>query len=330
MIFQHPRLLWLLLVPALLLLLRSRRKPAAIPFPDAQALGAIPKSARTRVARLLPWLQALALVLLLLALARPLAVDTLTTITARGVDIALAIDLSSSMLAVDRGVADPGKTRLAVAKEVVGEFVARRPGDRIAVVAFGARAYPVAPLTLDHDWLAGAVAQLDTGSVEDGTALGDGLLSAIDRLRASPAKSRTVVLVTDGRSNAGDRNPRAAASVAAALGIRVHVIGIGGTAGTLFPVADPLGGVSWREVRAELDEATLGEIAATTGGRYFRADGGDALRAVFLEIDRLEKGPLEEQRRREARELFPALLLPALVLMLLERTLRSGGFGSLP
>lgn len=330
MTFQHPQLLWLLLVPALFMILKCRRSPDAIPFPGAESLAAIPRSAKTRLARFIPWLHTAAIFIAFVALARPQMVNTVTTVTSKGVDIVLAIDLSSSMLAVDRGTADRSRTRLAVAKEVTRDFISRRGGDRISIVAFGARAYPVAPLTLDHDWLTSVIEQLEPGSIEDGTALGDGLLAAINRLHSSPAGSRTVVLVTDGRSNTGNRGPAAAASAAAALGIKVYTIGIGGKEGALFPVEDPLGGVLWREVRADLDESGLREIASTTDGRYFSADGAESLRSVFLEIDRLEKGPIEEKSRRNVKELFPHLLCSALFLMMLEQTLLSNRLRRLP
>jgi len=330
MTFQYPHLLWLLIVPVLLGIAGSRRASRAIRFPGAGALHAIPGSARTKLARLLPWLHALAVVVAVVALARPQLVNTITTVTSKGVDIALAMDLSSSMLAVDRGAGGNAGNRLSVAKQVVRDFIANRGGDRLAVVAFAARAYPVAPLSLDHAWLDSAIERLEVGTVEDGTALGDGLLAAINRLRSSPAASRTVILVTDGRSNTGALKPATAASVAAALGIKVYTIGIGGEGGALFPVEDPLGGLVWRKVNADLDEPVLREIAAVTGGRYFRADDMTSLRGVFQEVDRLEKGKIEEKNSRSVRELFPGFLLTALLLVMLEQLLLAGRLGRLP
>jgi Ca-activated chloride channel family protein len=326
--FQHPQLLWLLLVPALLLTARVR--PAAIPFPDAASLSGLPASPAARVARFLPVLRAVSLALAFMALARPQLVETLTTVSSKGVDIALALDLSSSMLAVDRGTADRTRTRLARTKEVAKEFVARRGDDRVAVVAFGARAYPVAPLTLDHGFLARVIDRLEVGSIEDGTALGDGILAAVNRLRFSPAASRTAVVVTDGRSNTGAVSPEAAASAAASLGIKVHTIGIGARGGALFPVEDPLGGVAWRTIPSDLDEAALRTIASITGGRYFEAGDTAALRPVFDEIDRLEKRRIEEKRKRAVREIFPFFLAPALVLLLMEQALLAGRIRSIP
>lgn len=330
MTFRDPHLLWLLLVPVLIMAVNSRRSPRAIRFPAAESMQALGNSPRARLSRLLPLLRILSLLVAIVALARPQLLNSVTTVTSKGVDIALALDLSTSMLAVDRGRAERDESRLAIAKRVAGEFVSNRQGDRVAVVAFAARAYPVAPLTLDHAWLHSAIARLETGSVEDGTALGDGLLAAINRLRSSPAESRTVILLTDGRFNTGGQSPFAAASVAAALGIKVHTVGIGGEGEALFPVEDPLGGRVWRKISADLDEPVLRKIASVTGGEYFRADGAESLQAVFRQIDRLEKRKIEEKQRQSVRELFPYLLSAALGLMLLEQLLLSGRLGRLP
>jgi Ca-activated chloride channel family protein len=315
---------------AFLLILRRRHPAAAIPFPGIAFLSPLPKTLRRSFARLLPSLQLAALICMIIALARPQLVSTETTVFSQGVDIVIALDLSSSMLAVDRSSADRSRSRLVIAREVTREFIARRSGDRIGFVAFAARPYPIAPLTLDHDWLAAVLERLEIGSMEDGTALGDGILAAVNRLRSSQAGSRTVVLLTDGRSNVGKSVPRTAAAAAQALGIRIHAIGIGGKAPALFPVEDPLGGTTWRTVSADLDEAALQEIAAGTGGRYFRADDATTLRSVFQEIDRLEKRPIEEKRTRSVRELFPALALVPLLLLLGTEALRSTWLREVP
>ncbi|MBI5655840.1 MAG: VWA domain-containing protein [Geobacter sp.] len=330
MTFHDPQLLWLLLVPVLILVAGSGRPPRAIRFPAVESMQTLGNSPRVRLSRRLPLLRVLSLLVAIVALARPQLLNSVTTVTSKGIDIALALDLSTSMLAVDRGTPERDGSRLAIAKRIAGDFVSRRQGDRVAVVAFAARAYPVAPLTLDHVWLRSAIARLEAGSVEDGTALGDGLLAAINRLRSSPAESRTVILVTDGRSNTGGLTPSAAASVAAALGIKVHTIGIGGEGEALFPVEDPLGGQVWRRISADLDEPVLRKIASVTGGEYFWADGAESLQTVFREIDRLEKRKIEEKQRQSVRELFPYLLTVVLCLMMLEQLLLSGRLGRLP
>lgn len=320
----HDPLALVLLFPLLLIFIIQRRKSAnAILFPAVADLSALPKTLRQRSAQILPWMSATALTLAVIALARPQAVNTETTVISKGVDIVLAIDLSTSMLAVDRGERTTGASRLTIAKKVAGEFINRRTVDRIGVVAFAARPYPVAPLTLDHDWLATVLDRLEIGNIEDGTALGDGILAAVNRLRSSRAGSRAVALMTDGRSNVGEISPGAAASAARALGIRVHTIGIGAKTPALFPVTNPLGGIIWREVNADLDEAALREIADITGGRSFRANDASGLRSVFQEIDRLEKRPIEEKQRRNVHELFTPLLMAALLLAMFSLTLRA-------
>ena len=323
MTFQTPLALLLLLPLISILLLRKKRTRSAIPFPGVALLSLLPQTLRQRVAYLLPWLQVAAMISMIVALARPQLVKSETTVTSRGVDIVIALDLSTSMLAVERGSVDRTRSRLVIAKEVTRDFITRRPGDRIGFVAFAARPYPVAPLTLDHDWLTTVLDRLEIGSIEDGTALGDALLAAVNRLRSSPAQSRTVLLLTDGRSNVGETTPGTAAAAARAVGVKIHTIGIGGKAPALFPVVDPLGGIIWREINADLDEVALQEIAATTGGSFFRADDAAALRSVFQEIDKLERRPIEEKRHQSVRELFSPLLLTTLFLFMFLQTLRS-------
>lgn len=318
----HDPLALLLLFPLILILARQKRRPAnALLFPAVSDLSGLPKTLRLRIAQMLPWMGAIALMLSVVALARPQAVNTETTIISKGVDIILAIDLSTSMQAVDRGVGVTGASRLFVAKKVASEFISRRSGDRIGLVAFAARAYPAAPLTADHDWLASALDLLEIGTIEDGTALGDGLLAALNRLRGSPPGSRAVLLLTDGRENTGSVPLVTAANVARSIGVRVHTIGVGGSGFAEFPIQDPLGGVIYRQVAADLDEAALKEIAGMTGGSYFRADDQNTLVSAFAAIDRLEKRPIKEKVSRTTRELFPHLLLTAFVLLLISTTL---------
>jgi Ca-activated chloride channel family protein len=227
------------------------------------------------------------------------------------------------MLAVDRTSPPTGRSRIQIAREVTREFISRRSGDRICLIAFAARPYPVGPLTLDHHWLTSTLDQLEIGSIEDGTALGDGMLAAINRLRSSPAASRAVVLVTDGRNNAGTTTPLVAAQTAHALGIRIHTIGIGGRGEADFPVENPLGGVTYRQVAADLDEVTLTQIARSTGGAFFRAADATTLTAVFTEIDRLERRPIEEKISTSYRELFPLFLLSTLFVLVVDIIFRA-------
>jgi Ca-activated chloride channel family protein len=333
--FHDPQWLFLLLLLIPWMFALRARRPPALGFADAARLAALPDTLRARLARLLPYLRLLPLALAILALARPQAVERETTVHSQGVDLMVALDLSTSMLAEDARAAPPRKNRLAIAQEVLTEFLRGRTGDRIGLVAFASRPYPASPLTLDHDWLQNTVANLRTGAIEDGTALGDAILAAVNRLRGpaggrNRSASQAILLITDGRSNAGNTAPEVAAAAAKALGIRIHSIGIGARGPVVVPIESPLGGTLYHRIDADLDEATLREIAATSGGTYFRADDRDMLARVFREIDRLEKRPIEEKVHFNYSERFPPFLLAALLLALAEWSLRVGLLRRLP
>lgn len=324
MSFHDPAAL-LLLIPVLLLMGISIRRNGSshIRLPVTALLAGLPATPRQRLAAWLPAARAVAAALAIIALARPQLQVRDATVTSRGIDLALALDISTSMLAIDRTAEAHGRSRLQIAKEVTRDFISKRSGDRIGIVAFAARCYPAAPLTLDLDWLNRTLEQLETGAIEDGTALGDGLLAAINRLRSSPAASRTLLLITDGRNNAGTVPPAVATQAAKTLGIKVHTIGIGSRGPADFPVEDPLGGITYRTVHADLDEATLADIARTTGGSYFHAADVAGLRSAFSEIDRLEKRPITVKVTNSVRELFTPVLAAALILLLIEILVRS-------
>lgn len=354
--FHDPQwlLLLLALIPWLLLRRRRARSQPALVVADWGQVGALPLTWRARLAPYLPWLRTLLLVLAVVALARPQTVERESRVRGEGVDLMVALDLSTSMLAEDPRAGAQRVNRLAMAKDVLAEFIRGRRGDRIGLVVFAARPYPAAPLTLDHAWLEAALARLRTGDIEDGTAIGDALLTALNRLRgkvavgkvaeekvaeekvaegkASPGRSgsQAIILITDGRSNVGATTPQLAAAAARTLGIRIHVIGIGSRGMAVIPIDDPLGGTRYRQVQADLDEAVLGEIATLTGGGYFRADDRGGLSRVFQAIDRLEKRPLEEKIHFTYGELYPPLLLGALLLLLAELSLRATLLRTLP
>ena len=318
--FHDPQLLLLLLllIPWAWLRWKQERRRGALPLYCEARFAALPDTFRSRCARHLPWLRVLTLALAILALARPQAIERETTVRSEGVDLVVALDLSTSMLAEELGAKPPRKNRLTMAKEVLAEFMRVRQGDRVGLIVFAGRPYQAAPLTLDHEWLRETIAGLKPGVVEDGTALGDAILAAVNRLRGQASSSRAVILVTDGRNNAGDSDPNLAAAAAKAMGIRVHAIGIGARGPVVVPIDDPLTGTLYRQVDADLDETTLRNIATTTGGAYFRADDSGVLTEVFREIDRLEKRPIEEIVHFTHREWFPALLLGMLVLGMIE------------
>jgi len=264
------------------------------------------------------------------ALARPQSGQGKAPIRASGVDIAVAFDLSGSMLAEDFELNGERVNRIAIAKDVLKNFIEQRPNDRFGLVVFAGRAYIAAPPTLDHDFLLRNLTRLDTLN-EQGTAIGSALSTAVNRLRELPSKSRIVVLMTDGQNNAGNIPPLTAADAAKALGVKVYTIGVGtrGTAPT--PVGmDPFGRKVYRQVPVDIDEDTLTQIAERTGGKYFRADTTRTLRGIYGEIDRLEKTEMETQRFASWEELMMYAAVPALVLLLLEMMLGNTVWRKLP
>jgi len=330
--FHDPQflLLLLLLIPLLLHQRRQERRMPAFRLAYGVREEVLPDTFRARFARHLPYLRLLLLALAMLALARPQAIEREVKVRSEGGDLVVALDLSSSMLAEDLQGSEPRKNRLAMAKTVLAGFLRGRQNDRIGLIAFAARAYPAAPLTLDHDWLQAVVARLQTGAIEDGTAVGDAILAALNRLRDKPARSQAVILITDGRSNTGVVTPQRAAAAAKTLGVRIYAIGIGSRGPAVIPIDDPLGGTLYRRVDADLDESALREVAVTTGGRYFRADDQGMLAQVFQEIDRLEKRLTEEKAYFTYRELYPIVLLTALAVMAAELLLRTTWLRRLP
>lgn len=313
---------WLLLALALLPLLvqwrRRANRDAAVRFPTLATLQAASPLSAARRRGVLTLLRVATLALLVVALARPQAGTAESQIRREGVDVVLAVDVSGSMLAEDFTVGEERSSRLEAVKAVVREFVSARPADRISLVLFAARAYTQCPLTLDHGWLLTNLARAHAGMLEDGTAVGSGLATATNRLRASAAKSRFVVLLTDGVSNAGRITPQTAADAAKALGVRVYTIGAGSRGLAPYPAKDMFGNKVYRPVQVDIDEATLGKIAETTGGRYFRATDTDSLREIYAEIDQAEKAPFEAPQFYDYRELYAWLLWPALALLVLE------------
>ena len=257
------------------------------------------------------WIRALGLVVLTLALARPQEGVRESEISGRGVDIVLSLDISSSMRAEDF----QPDNRLSVAKAVAENFVHNRRRDRVGVVAFAATAFTQCPLTLNHGSLTELLSRLQFGMVEDGTAIGMGLATAVNRLRESTAKSKVVILLTDGVNNRGAVDPLTAAELARAIGVRVYTIGVGTTGMAPFPVDDPVFGRRYQQMKVEIDEETLLAIAERTGGRYFRAKDTQALTAVYREIDRLEKSDIKDVQYQEYVDRGPLLCAIAFALL---------------
>jgi len=342
LVFADLWLLWVL-VPLLLawaaarwalprLLARRWAPSGAVRYSSVARLKRLPPSATLSLRRLVEALRLPALALLMLAMARPQTGHKLTQVTTEGVDIVLALDTSGSMQAVDLDADRPitsRRNRLEVAKDVVERFVARREHDQIGLVVFGAEAFTQCPLTLDHGIVATFLERVDIGVAGDATAIGSGLATAVKRLKDSPAKSKVVILLTDGRSNAGPIAPRTAAEIARTYGIKVYAVGAGTRGPAPFLVETVFGRrVVYQDV--EIDEQGLREIAALTGGEYFRAEDRQALEGVYEEIDRLEKTEITMQSYMEYNERFRWFVLPALALLVGEVLLLGTRFRKLP
>jgi Ca-activated chloride channel homolog len=270
-------------------------------------------------------LRALALALLVVALARPQTGSTTETVLTEGVDIVLAIDISTSMLAEDL---EPN--RLEAAKSVAADFVTGRRNDRVGLVAFAGQAFTQVPLTLDYRVVTTLLAELDPSMIEDGTAVGMGLATAVKRLEASDAESKVVILLTDGRSNRGEIGPVTAAQMAEALGVRVYTIGAGSRGMARVPVDDPFRGRVYATMRVDIDEEALQQIAELTGGRYFRATDTESLAAIYEEIDQLERTEIEVENFTQYEERFPLVLGFGLFLLVAEATLARTVLRKLP
>jgi Ca-activated chloride channel family protein len=298
---------------------RRRVSEPSLALPRASLRFVVGRSGWLRVERLLPVGRLLALALVVVALARPQSGARIETVSAHGVDIVVALDVSRSMEAEDLQ-----PHRLEVARRTVERFVEGRPDDRLGLVIFAGLATTRSPLTLDHAMLQQLLSEVTFAPADqDGTAIGMGLATAVHRLRESDARSRVVVLVTDGRNNKGQIGPEAAAEAAKALGVRVHTVGVGTEGEAPIPV--DYGPLGRRKVmqRVDIDEPLLRRIADTTGGRYFRATDSEGLAEIFATIDAMEKSEIESPVRVLYTELFPVALVPALALLLVERGLRS-------
>jgi Ca-activated chloride channel homolog len=313
---------WVLALIALLPLLwwLQRRSPreAALRYPTLQLIQAIPYAGVRRWRWVLPVLRAAVLLLLIAALARPQKGKAESTYHGEGIDIVLAVDISGSMLSEDFTLGNQRASRLEVVKSVVKDFVARRAGDRFGLVLFSGRSYTQCPLTLDHGWLLQNLARARIGMIEDGTAIGSALATAAGRLERTDAKSKVIILLTDGQNNAGKVSPRTAADAVKALGIKVYTIGAGTRGLAPFPAQDIFGNKVYRPMQVDIDEDTLKQIAEKTNGKYFRATDTASLEQIYREIDALERTRFSAPRYLDYDELYPWLAFPAMLLLAAE------------
>jgi len=329
--FLYPHCLWLLALLPLLAFLRGRRGAVpAVQYSNVRIARAVAQQTRSRAGAWLTMLSLLALGLLIVGLARPQFGRNTTTVTASGVDIILALDVSGSMEALDFKLDGQPANRLDVVKSVVAKFIEQRPDDRIGLVAFAGAPYLVSPLTLDHDWLLQNLDRVQLGSVEDGTAIGSAIASSVNRLRDQPGKSRFVVLLTDGQNNAGKVNPETAAQAAHALGVKVYTIGAGVRGEAPVPVTDAFGNRRLAMAKVDVDEDTLQKIAAETGAKFYRATDTDSLRRIYAEIDRAEKTTHTRKHFQQSRELFAWAVVPALAVLGVSLGLQQTRFRRLP
>jgi len=320
----------LVLLPLLLWLQRRLRREATVHVPTLSLVRDIPYAGVRRWRWLLPALRALALVLLVLALARPQKGKAESAYHGQGIDIMLAVDISGSMLSEDFTLEGHRASRLDVVKSVVKEFVAGRAGDRIGLVLFSARPYTQCPLTLDHGWLLQNLARARIGMIEDGTAIGSALATAAGRLEQSDGKSKVIILLTDGQNNAGRVTPATATDAIKALGIKVYTIGAGTRGLAPYPTRDLFGNKIYQPIKVDIDEDTLKSIAQKTGGTYFRATDTASLEQIYGEINRMEKTTFTAPRYLDYQELYPWLAIPALILLGIEVGLTHTRFRKLP
>jgi Ca-activated chloride channel family protein len=325
--FAHPWLLLALPLAALpvwtALRREARRRVASLRYSDLGSLRGAPSSARVRAARMLPYARALALVLAIFALARLQAGHRVDQVSTEGIDIVVALDNSGSMRAEDFSP----RNRLTVAKRTIDEFIAGRQADRIGLVTFARYTETRCPVTLDYGALGASLEAVSFADQrDDGTAIGSGLATAVNRLRASEAKSRVVVLLTDGINNAGSIDPVTAADLARAVGVRIHTVGVGSDGPVIVPLADG----SRARVELPIDEGTLRRIAAATGGRYFRASDAGTLEEVFRMIDAMERTAMRVTTYGRYDELFAWLLAPSLLLLAFDFALTGTVLGRVP
>ena len=319
--FANPYLLWLLAViplMALYYIYRTWQGGAAIRISTIEGVRKAPRTLRYYLRHVPFVLRCAAIAALIVALARPQSVEEGSTSSNEGIDIAMAIDISTSMLAQDLK-----PDRIEAAKQVAGSFIADRQGDRIGLVAFAGEAFTLSPLTTDQGALQTMLGRLRSGIVEDGTAIGNGIATAINRLRESNAKSKVIILLTDGANNRGEIAPLTAAEIARSQGIRVYTIGVGTRGTAPYPTVDFFGNPTVVQMKVEIDEKMLQQIADQTGGRYFRATDNDKLKAIYDEINQLEKSKVEISAYTTFTEEYLLWALAGFLLLVVEMLLKT-------
>lgn len=329
--FAHPEMLFLLTLLPLIAWIKGRiGQVAALAWVSVAAARGAGGKPRSKMGGWLATLRLLALAALIVALARPQLGRGTTEVEASGIDIILAIDVSGSMEALDFQLKGERVNRLEAVKDVVAQFVEERPNDRIGIVAFAGRPYLVSPLTMDHDWLLKRLTSVKIGQVEDGTAIGSAIVSAANHLKEQEAKSRIVILLTDGMNNSGAANPATAADAARALGIKIYTVGAGTRGQAPMPVRTMRGATRYQMVEVNIDEDTLKQVAEQSGGQYFRATDTDSLQKVYTLINKLETTTRKLKKYQDVDEWFLFALIPGFLLLGLERLLGETRLRRLP
>jgi len=330
--FLQPEWLWLLTLLPMVMLLRGRRGPvAAIEFSDVGLAREVARGSRARVGSWVWLLPLLAAALMIVGLARPQREHSRTEVTANGIDIVLGLDVSGSMQALDFLVDNRRVNRIEVVKSVVSKFIEERPSDRIGLIAFAAAPYLVSPLTLDHDWLQQNLERVSTAvAADDGTAIGSGIAAGVNRLRTTAAKSKVMILLTDGMNNTGKISPVAAAEAAKALGVKIYTIGVGVRGMAPIPVRDEAGRLHLIMDKVDVDEKTLETVAGVTGGTFYRATDTDSLQKIYEQINRLEKTAQSVQKFEHTDELYSWALIPSVAILGFGLALQHTRFRRLP
>lgn len=319
MIFRDPLfLVFLLVIPPLIYVYFRSRGTNQVVFPSLEALKKIKPSFAQRYRHILVILRSTAIVLFVIAMARPQYGNKQTKVTTEGIDIVLAVDVSGSMLAEDFEIAGRRYNRLHVVKQVVKDFIMKHTNDRIGLVVFAGRPYTQCPMTLDYGMLLQLLDKVEIGMVEDGTAIGSALGSSIERLKNAKAKSKVIILLTDGRNNSGEIDPFTAAEIARTFGIKIYAIGAGTKGLAPFPAFDIFGNKVMKQVKVDIDDDALREIAKITDGNYYRATDTESLKEIYGQIDKLEKTESDVTQYTEYNELFHYFLLSAFGLLFVE------------
>jgi Ca-activated chloride channel family protein len=325
--FLHPQyfLLLLLLIPMIAWYIwKQNSAHATLQISSIRFFSLVKKSRKTYLRHLPFVFRVLAISFVIIALARPQSTNQLRNVTSEGIDIIVSLDISGSMRAMDFK-----PNRLEAAKEVAIEFIKGRPNDRMGLVIFAAESFTQCPLTLDHNVLTNLFRDVQIGMLDDGTAIGMGLATAVNRIKDSDAKSKVVILLSDGENNRGQIAPLTAAEIARTFGVRVYTIGVGTIGMAPYPI-NTVFGQSVQEMEVKIDESMLTEIAELTGGKYFRATDRQALEGIYQEIDAMEKNKIEIQEYTRHAEEFVLFALLALLFLLLEIVLRNTVLRTLP